>query len=348
MNWCPKCATVLANEQVVDGCCWRHEETPVEQRELEQWSLRITDYSEELLQGLDSMEGWPEKVRTMQRNWIGTQRRRQRAISNSMAAPRTKITVFTTRIDTIYGATSLQLAPQHPLVAELVGNDPAKLASLEQMLADQKKAREAGDIGSVDKKGFFTGHFAINPFNQERVPIWVANYILMDYGTGAIMSVPAHDERDFEFANKYGIDVRIVILPRREQEPPEACQPEAPELPFVAEDSLLINSGPFSGLACEEAQKKMAEYAEAEWFWQSNRHLSLEGLGHLSPALLGHANPHSLLRKVRSCSGAGRSTSGVAAGECRDHSGRRLAAHQCQGVLRGFLSQVRRHRAPRV
>ena len=133
----------------------------------------------------------------------------------------TKITVFTTRIDTIYGATSLQLAPQHPLVAELVGNDPAKLASLEQMLADQKKAREAGDIGSVDKKGFDTGHFAINPFNQERVPIWVANYILMDYGTGAIMSVPAHDERDFEFANKYGIDVRIVILPRREQEPPE-------------------------------------------------------------------------------------------------------------------------------
>ncbi len=160
----------------------------------------------------------------------------------------------------------MQLAPQHPLVAELVGNDPAKLASLEQMLADQKKAREAGDIGSVDKKGFFTGHYAINPFNQERVPIWVANYILMDYGTGAIMSVPAHDERDFEFAKKYGIEVRIVILPRREQEPPEAGQPEQPVLPFVAEDSLLINSGPFSGLACEEAQKKMAEYAEQHGF----------------------------------------------------------------------------------
>ena len=150
------------------------------------------------------------------------------SISLSTAAPQTKITVFTTRIDTIYGASSVQLAPQHPLVAELVGSDPAKLASLEQMLADQKKAREAGDIGLVDKKGFFTGHYAINPFNQERVPIWVANYILMDYGTGAIMSVPAHDERDFEFAKQYGIDVRIVILPRREHEPPEAGQPETP------------------------------------------------------------------------------------------------------------------------
>jgi len=265
VNWCPNCATVLANEQVVDGCCWRHEDTPVEQRELEQWSLRITDYSEELLQGLDSMEGWPEKVRTMQRNWIGRSEGANVEFKLDGGSA-TKITVFTTRIDTIYGATSLQLAPQHPLVAELVGSDPAKLAHLAEMLSDQKKAREAGDIGSVDKKGFFTGHFAINPFNQERVPIWVANYILMDYGTGAIMSVPAHDERDFEFANKYGIEVRIVILPRREQEPPETGQPEQPVLPFCAEDSLLINSGPYDGLACEEAQKRMAQHAEQNGF----------------------------------------------------------------------------------
>jgi leucyl-tRNA synthetase len=263
VNWCPNCATVLANEQVVDGCCWRHEDTPVEQRELEQWSLRITRYSEELLQGLDTMEGWPEKVRTMQRNWIG--RSEGANVDFKLdGGSETPITVFTTRIDTIFGATSLQLAPQHPLVTELVGGDPSKLAHLEQMLADQKKAREAGDIGSVDKKGFFTGHCAINPFNQERVPIWVANYILMDYGTGAIMSVPAHDERDFEFANKYGIEVRIVILPRREH--PESGEPEHPTLPFVAEDSLLINSGPFNGLACEDAQKKMSKYAEQNGF----------------------------------------------------------------------------------
>jgi leucyl-tRNA synthetase len=265
VNWCSKCATVLANEQVVDGCCWRHEDTPVEQRELEQWALRITNYSEELLQGLDHMEGWPERVRTMQRNWIG--RSEGANVDFKLdGGSESKITVFTTRVDTIYGATSLQLAPQHPLVAELVGNDPAKLAHLEQMLADQKKAREAGDLGAVDKKGFFTGYNAINPFNQERVPIWVANYILMDYGTGAIMSVPAHDERDFEFANKYGIEVRIVILPRREHEPPETGEPEPPTLPFVAEDSLVINSGPFSGLACDEAQKKMAAFAEQNGF----------------------------------------------------------------------------------
>jgi leucyl-tRNA synthetase len=268
VNWCPNCATVLANEQVVDGCCWRHEDTAVELRELEQWALRITDYSEELLQGLDKMEGWPEKVRTMQRNWIG--RSEGANVDFTLdGGSSAKIKVFTTRIDTIFGATSLQLAPQHPLVAELVGQDHGKLRSLEEMLTDQKKAREAGDIGSVDKKGFFTGHYAINPFNEERIPIWVANYILMDYGTGAIMSVPAHDDRDFEFAKKYGIDIRIVILPRREQEPPEAGQPEPPVLPFVAEDSLLINSGPFDGLACEEAQKKMAAYAEEHGFGEA-------------------------------------------------------------------------------
>src|SRR6266536_402310 len=151
VNWCPKCATVLANEQVVDGCCWRHEDTLVEQRELEQWFLRTTQYSEELLAGLDRMPGWPEKVRTMQRNWIG---RSEGALVEFTldGGSQTKIPVFTTRVDTIYGCTSVQLAPQHPLVAELIGGDAAKQASLEEMLADQKKAREAGDIGLVEKK----------------------------------------------------------------------------------------------------------------------------------------------------------------------------------------------------
>jgi leucyl-tRNA synthetase len=280
VNWCPDCATVLANEQVVDGCCWRHEGTTVEQRELEQWALRITNYSEELLQGLDRMEGWPEKVRTMQRNWIGRSEGTNvdftlddddcyGAVTDGRGThirQRTKITVFTTRVDTIFGATSVQLAPQHPLVAELIGDDSSKQANLAEMLADQKKARETGDLGAMEKKGFFTGHYAINPYNQEKVPIWVANYILMDYGTGAIMSVPAHDERDYEFAKKYGIDIRVVILPRRQHEPPEAGQPEEPVLPFVEEDSLVINSGPFSGLSCQEAQQKMAAIAEEQGF----------------------------------------------------------------------------------
>jgi leucyl-tRNA synthetase len=268
VNWCPECATVLANEQVVDGCCWRHEETQVEQRELEQWFVRTTNYSEELLAGLDKLEGWPEKVRTMQRNWIG---RSEGAlldfnIDGPVAGPNNKITVFTTRIDTIYGATSIQLAPEHPVVADLIGNDPELLARVEDLMREQARAREAGDVAAVEKHGVFTGRYAINPFNQEKIPIWVANYILMDYGTGAIMSVPAHDERDYDFANKYKIEVRVVILPRRTAEPPRPGEPEQPVLPYTEKDSLLINSGEFSELSNQEAIAKMTAYAEQHGF----------------------------------------------------------------------------------
>ncbi|HWR15274.1 MAG TPA: leucine--tRNA ligase [Terriglobales bacterium] len=265
VNWCPECATVLANEQVAGGFCWRHETTPVQQKELEQWFVRTTNYAEELLQGLDKLEGWPEKVRTMQRNWIG---RSEGALVDFGVEdiPEAKITVFTTRIDTIFGATSVQLAPEHPLVSELVGNDPELHAKVEDLLAEQRRAKERGDVGAIEKHGVFTGRFALNPFNQEKVPIWIANYILMDYGTGAIMSVPAHDDRDYEFAKKYGIPIRVVILPRREGEPPEAGEAESPVLPFVGEDSLLMNSGEYSGMACLEAQKKMAADAEKGGF----------------------------------------------------------------------------------
>jgi leucyl-tRNA synthetase len=268
VNWCPECATVLANEQVVDGCCWRHEETRVEQRELEQWFVRTTKYSDELLAGLDQLEGWPEKVRTMQRNWIG---RSEGAlvdfkIDGPVNTPDAKITVFTTRIDTIYGATSIQLAPEHPLVAELIGNDPALHAKVEDLMREQARAKEAGDVAAVEKHGVFSGRYAVNPFNQEKVPIWVANYILMDYGTGAIMSVPAHDERDHEFASKYGLDIRVVILPRRTAEPPGRGEPEQPVLPYTAKDSLLINSGEFSELPNLEAIEKMTAFAEQGGF----------------------------------------------------------------------------------
>ncbi len=222
VNWCPECATVLANEQVVDGCCWRHEDTKVEQRDLEQWFLRITAYAQELLDGLDKLEGWPEKVRTMQRNWIGRsegaevdffleeQGAREQGSKRSESQ---RIRVFTTRIDTIFGATSVQLAPEHPLVAALAAGDPKLKAKVNELIEEQRKAREAGDVGGIEKHGVPTSRFALNPYNGERVPIWVANYILMDYGTGAIMSVPAHDERDFEFATKYGIEIRQVIQP---------------------------------------------------------------------------------------------------------------------------------------
>jgi len=268
VNWCSECATVLANEQVVDGCCWRHEETQVEQRELEQWFVRTTNYSEELLAGLDKLEGWPEKVRTMQRNWIG--RSEGALVDFKVEGPigdgGAKITVFTTRIDTIYGATSIQLAPEHPLIGELIGNDPHLHSKVEDLLREQARAREEGDVGAVDKHGVFTGRYACNPFSDEKIPIWVANYILMDYGTGAIMSVPAHDERDHDFAQKYGIEIRVVILPRRIGEPPAAGERETPVLPYTEKDSLLINSGEFSQLSNQEAIEKMSAFAEEKGF----------------------------------------------------------------------------------
>jgi len=267
VNWCPECATVLANEQVVDGCCWRHEETPVEQKELEQWFLRTTDYAAELLADIEKLSGWPEKVRTMQRNWIG---RSDGALVDfkleQPVAGADKITVFTTRIDTIFGATSIQLAPEHPLVAAFYERDPHLKADVREMIEEQKKAREAGELGAIEKHGAFTNAYAINPFNGEKLPIWVANYILMDYGTGAIMSVPAHDERDFEFAKKYELEIRLVVLPRRTEEPAPEGEDDHPILPFTSEESLLINSGEFNGLSNREAIAKMTQFAEAQGF----------------------------------------------------------------------------------
>jgi leucyl-tRNA synthetase len=266
VNWCPKCCTVLANEQVVDGRCWRHEDTLVQQRELEQWFLRITKYADELLRDLQKLDGWPEKVRTMQRNWIGRSEGTLVDFKLDYSQPHNgfgpagaTISVFTTRIDTIFGATSVQLAPQHPIVADLAASNPDLRAKVDELIAEQRKAKEAGDIGEIEKHGVPTGRYAINPFNGEKIPVWVANYILMDYGTGAIMSVPAHDERDYEFAKKYKLEIRLVILPISND--PEETVAEPP-LPYVGHDGMLINSGPYSGLECADAIKKMSAYAE--------------------------------------------------------------------------------------
>jgi leucyl-tRNA synthetase len=271
VNWCPKCATVLANEQVLaNGCCWRHEDTPVEQRELEQWFLRITKYADELLRDLDKLSGWPEKVRTMQRNWIGRSEGTLVDFKLDYSQPHhgfgpagATISVFTTRVDTIFGATSVQLAPEHPIVADLAANNPDLRAKVDQLIAEQRKAKETGDIGEIEKHGVPTGRYAINPFNLEKVPVWVANYILMDYGTGAIMSVPAHDERDYEFAKKYKLEIRLVILPICSDQEETVTEPP---LPFVAHEGMLINSGPYSGLECADAIKKMSEFAEQNGF----------------------------------------------------------------------------------
>ena len=286
VNWCPKCATVLANEQVVGGCCWRHEDTLVEQRELEQWFLRTTKYADELLRDLDRLPGWPEKVRTMQRNWIGRSEGAQ-VDFRLYAKDGEKISIFTTRVDTIFGATSVQLAPQHAITEKLAAADPELRNKVDQLIAEQAKARETGDIGNIEKHGVNTGHFAVNPFDGEKVPVWVANYILMDYGTGAIMSVPAHDERDYEFAKKYGIEIRQVIEPRVARAPSPAkealdksVRPTQPvELPFTTLDGSLINSGEFNGLSCEEAIKKMSAFAEQHGFGKATVTFRLKDWG---------------------------------------------------------------------
>ena len=265
VNWCPKCATVLANEQVVNGCCWRHEDTPVEQRELEQWFVRTTRYADQLLSGLDQLEGWPDKVRTMQRNWIGRSEGTlvDFKLEGTAGPAGSTISVFTTRVDTIFGATSVQLAPEHPLVADFTRYNQVLGAEVQKLIAEQRKAKEAGDIGEIEKHGVNTHRYAINPFSGEKVPIWVANYILTDYGTGAIMSVPAHDERDYEFARKYKLEIRLVILPMSND--PEETMAE-PKLPFTAHEGMLINSGPYNSLSCASAIEKMSAYAEENGF----------------------------------------------------------------------------------
>ena len=278
VNWCPQCATVLANEQVVGGMCWRHEDTPVEQRELEQWFLRITKYADELLRDLEKLQGWPEKVRIMQQNWIGRSEGTlvDFDLGGTVGPAGSTITVFTTRVDTIYGATSVQLAPEHPIVADMIARDAALRAQVEELIAEQRRAKEAGDIGAIEKHGVFTGRYAKNPYDGEAVPVWVANYILMDYGTGAIMSVPAHDERDYEFAQKYRLEIRLVILPQPSD--PEETMAEPP-LPFTTTDGILVNSGEFNGLSCEDAITKMSALAEEKGFGKATVTFRLKDWG---------------------------------------------------------------------
>jgi leucyl-tRNA synthetase len=255
VNWCSECATVLANEQVVDGCCWRHETTPVEQRALEQWFLKITDYADELLRDIAKLEdGWPERVLTMQRNWIG--RSEGAEVDFSVAGrPETKIRVFTTRVDTIFGATCVILAPEHELVAKLCSADVQAAA---KRMIDARASKAPGDI---EKEGFFTGLMAQSPYGGGPVPVWIGNFVLTGYGTGAIMAVPAHDERDLEFCRKYSIAVKPVIRPVDGELADGATMKEA-----FTDDGVLENSGEYSGLPSAEARRKMSGRAERGGF----------------------------------------------------------------------------------
>jgi len=255
LNWCPECGTVLANEQVVDGCCWRHETTPVEQRAMQQWFLKTTAYAQELIDSMKELEGgWPERVLAMQRNWIG--RSEGAEVDFALADGGEKLRIFTTRIDTIYGATCLILAPEHPLLEKLVTHEGEKL-KLKEMI--DFTARQ--DPGNVKKLGQFTGKYAVHPFNGAKVPIWIGNFVLMGYGTGAIMAVPAHDERDFEFCREYEIPVTPVIRAVDGTLGDGTTMKE----PFL-EYGVVENSGEWSGLASADARKQMAASAKSKGF----------------------------------------------------------------------------------
>ena len=273
VNWCPDCNTVLANEQVEDGKCWRHSKTDVIQKELSQWYFKITDYAEELLTGHEELRGhWPEQVLTMQKNWIGKSTGSEvdfildyKFENNGHTHLKLNdkgevvISVFTTRPDTLYGVTYATVAPEHPLVEEVIlKENPSIREKVEAMRNEDKIARTAED---KEKEGVFSGLYVINPVNGEKVQLWVANYVLMDYGTGAVMAVPAHDERDFQFAKKYNLDLKIVVNPVDKNGNLEEVSVEKLENALTV-PGILVNSEEFNGLNSNEAKEKITEKLE--------------------------------------------------------------------------------------
>lgn len=245
VNWCQSCTTVLANEQVIDGKCWRCE-SEVIQKELEQWFFRITQYADELLEGCDRLKGWPENVVAMQRNWIG--RSEGVEMDFPLDGADEKIRIFTTRPDTLWGATFMCLAAGHPLSEKLVAD------------RDTLKGMKTKHENTDEKEGLFTGCYAINPVNHERIPVYVASFVLMEYGTGAIMSVPAHDQRDYEFALKYDLPIRIVIQPEQQSAGEAGGATRIREA--YEDEGILVNSGQFTGLKSAEARREIGQYVE--------------------------------------------------------------------------------------
>jgi len=254
VNWCPKCETVLANEQVEDGLCWRCD-SMVEQKELDQWFFRITGYAEELLEYTYRLPGWPERVLTMQRNWIGKSHGCE--IDFRVDGSSSVIRVFTTRQDTLFGATFMSLAPEHPLAMEITAEERREdvAAFIERMKRTDKRNR-TGD--EMEKEGVFTGAYCVNPVTGRRMPVYLANFVLPEYGTGAVMAVPTHDQRDFEFARKYGLPLQVVISPEG-----EGLDPETMTEAFT-EEGIMVNSGDFDGMKSGAAKERIADFLEKE------------------------------------------------------------------------------------
>ena len=257
VNWCPQCETVLANEQVVDGCCWRHEDTPVIEKELEQWFLKITDYAERLLEDMKELVRWPDRVLTMQQNWIGKSKGTE--VDFKVEELHVPLRVFTTRVDTIFGCTVVFVAAEHPLLPRMIAasKEPEKLRREVERIR-QSAIRQRVEV-NLEKDGVATGFTARNPYNGEQVPIWVANFVLTEYGTGAVMAVPAHDQRDFEFCTTFNLPIRTVIVPKD-------GEPQVKLKAAFTDYGKLINSGPYTGLTSEEAKERMTQDAEAAGF----------------------------------------------------------------------------------
>ena len=258
LNWCPNCETVLANEQVVSGRCWRCD-GPIQRREFQQWFLRITDYAEELLRDIDGLEQWPERVRTMQRNWIG--RSEGASIRFAVEDSPASVEIFTTRLDTIYGATYVALAAEHPLIGELMRGRERETEVAAFVQEQLGKSLEDRFADGVRKLGVDTGLRVIHPYSGEALPLWVANFVLMDVGTGAIMSVPAHDQRDFEFAREIGLRIRPVICPDGGDTVPDETPQQA-----VADEGVLFDSGVYDGMSSAAARRRMADDAAERGF----------------------------------------------------------------------------------
>ena len=253
-NWCPQCHTVLANEQVEEGRCWRCD-TPVEQKELTQWFLRITAYAEELLEDLKRLDGgWPERVLSMQRNWIG------KSVGAEIVFPlegrEGEVRVFSTRPDTVFGVTFMTLAPEHPLVESLIAGKPneAEIRAFIDKTRNMDRLDRQSD--SLEKNGVFTGAYCLHPFTGDRIPIWLGNFVLAEYGTGAVMAVPAHDQRDFDFARKFGLDIRVVIQPEG-----RSLNPDSMDAAWT-EPGIMVHSGTFDGLPNEEGKAAVIKALE--------------------------------------------------------------------------------------
>src|SRR5215469_11505850 len=249
--WCEKCRTVLANEQVVNGCCWRHTDTPVSRKDLEQWFFKITAYADRLLAELDEID-WPEPIKLMQRNWIGRSEGAELAFPVSGHQDR-EVRFFTTRPDTVFGVSFMVLAPEHPLVAQIT--TAPQRAAVDEYVAAARRQSEIERLSTVkEKTGVFTGAYARNLFNDKDIPIWIADYVLMGYGTGAIMAAPGEDQRDFEFAKKYGLEIPIVTAPADGTAPPADCA--------FTEYGVAVNSGFLNGMKTEDAIREVCKYAE--------------------------------------------------------------------------------------